>query len=221
MKTNCLKTLTLTMALVVVTTGTALADRKIRCESHDYKYKECSLPDHGYVYLSKQLSHTECRQGRNWDFDRRHIWVDDGCAAEFVVESRHHTDDHKDHHGAEAVAAVAALAVIAAVASSAAHEDEDKHQDTNYYHGGHSSYVPKWLVGDWVGYNMQQQTEVALKIDANGRAKATVKGVHLNGYVNDERLYIGDAQFYLDKAGSGFNTTQVGHKLNQVHYHRR
>ncbi len=45
--------------------------------------------------------------------------------------------------------------------------------------------------------------------------------MHLDGYVNDERLYIGDAQFYLDKAGSGFNTTQVGHSSNQVHYRRR
>jgi hypothetical protein len=221
MNTHFLKTTTFTLALAVVTTGTAYGDYKVRCRSENYKYKECRLPDHGYVHLSQQLSGTDCRQGKNWDFDRRHIWVDDGCGAEFTVESRRHTSDDKDHQGAGALAAVAAIAVIAAVANSSNHDGDDKHHDDNYYHGGHSSYIPRWLVGDWVGYNMQQQTEVALNINANGRARATVNGVHLDGYVNDERLYIGDAQFYLDKAGSGFNTTQVGHSSNQVHYRRR
>jgi hypothetical protein len=45
--------------------------------------------------------------------------------------------------------------------------------------------------------------------------------VNLNGYVNDQRLYVGDAEFYLDRAGDGFNTTQVGDSSNRVHYSRR
>jgi hypothetical protein len=39
----------------------------------------------GDVRVARQLSETPCRRGENWGFDRRGIWVDKGCAAEFLV----------------------------------------------------------------------------------------------------------------------------------------
>jgi hypothetical protein len=39
----------------------------------------------GDVRLVRQLSETACRRGETWGFDRRGIWVDKGCAAEFAV----------------------------------------------------------------------------------------------------------------------------------------
>lgn len=198
----------------------SVADQTIRCKSQNYEYHQCPIDTHGYVRLSRQLSRTECRQGRNWDYDRRGIWVDDGCSAEFVVEDRHHTSDHKDHSGGEAIAAAAAIALIAAVASSGS-DKHDHYNDSNYGHGGHSSYVPGWMIGDFVGYNLQYGSEVSLHISSDGRLRAIVDGVHLTGYVNDQRLYVGDAEFYIDRAGDGFNTTQMGDNSNQVHYSRR
>ena len=198
----------------------ALADKRITCESEHHKYHQCRIDTHGYVRLERQLSHTDCRQGKNWDYDRRGIWVDDGCAAEFVVESRHHTDDHKDHNGAAAVAALAAIGLIAAVAS-ADDDDHDHYRDERYHHGGHASYVPQWMVGKFVGYNLKYGAEVKMHIHQNGKVKAHVQGQDLQGYVNDQRLYIGDSEFYIDRAGDGFNTTQVGNRSNQVHYSRK
>jgi len=145
--------------------------------------------------------------------------VDEGCAAEFVVESRHHTSHHSDHKGQEAAAAVAALALIAAAAATS-DDDHDRYRDDDYHHGGHSSYVPGWMVGDFVGYNLKYGSEVSMHIGSDGRARARVNGTTLKGYVNDERLYVGDAEFYVDRAGDGFNTTQLGDRSNQVHYHR-
>jgi len=50
---------------------------------------------------------------------------------------------------------------------------------------------------------------------------ARVNGVSLNAYVNDQRLYVGNTEFYIDRAGDGFNTVQVDDRSNKVHYSRR
>jgi len=181
----------------------------------------CHVDTHGYVRLVKEHSRTACIQGRTWDYDRRGIWVDDNCKADFVVESRHHTDAHEDHSGAGAVAAVAAVALIAAAASSASkNKHEDRYHDDNYHHSGHSSYIPDWMIGKFQGYNMKFGSEVKLTIAKDGRARAVVDGVKLHGYVNDDRLYVGDAEFYVERAGAGFNTVQMGDRSNKVHYSR-
>ncbi len=202
------------------------ADQLVRCESKDYKRQFCSVETHGYVQLQRQLSKHECRQGHNWDWDRRGIWVDDGCAGEFRVETRHHTDGHEQHKGDKAIAAGAALALIAAAAVAAEHHRDDHHRDDhyrdeNYGHGGHSSYVPEWLIGDFTGYNIKYGTEVKMRIDRDGRSLTWLDGQELRGYVNDGRLYVGDYQFRLDRAGEGFTTTQLGDTSNKVHYARR
>lgn len=137
------------------------------------------------------------------------------------MESRHHTENHSDHHGKNAIAAVAAVALIAAVASaSSKNKHEDRYHDENYHHGGNSSYLPNWMVGRFKGYNIQYGADVKLDISEDGRVKASVRGTRLSGYVNDGRLYIGDAEFYIDRAGDGFNTVQIGEESNKVHYSR-
>ena len=217
--------ITITVSAILLAAATfsspVLADQTIKCKSEHFDYRKCRIDTHGYVRLSRQLSKTNCRQGQNWDFDRRGIWVDDGCAAEFVVESRHHTSSHSDHKGESAVAAAAAIALIAAAASSSNHDKHDRYRDDNYGHGGHSSYVPGWMVGDFSGYNLQYGSEVSLHISSDGRVRARVNGASLNAYVNDQRLYVGDAEFYIDRAGDGFNTVQVDDNSNKVHYSRR
>ena len=77
------------------------------------------------------------------------------------------------------------------------------------------------MVGKFKGYNTEYGAEVKLGITEKGRAAANVEGTKLSGYVNDGRLYIGDAEFYIERAGDGFNTVQVGHRSNKVHYTRR
>lgn len=211
----------LLIGTLILTPAAAVADQLVRCESQGYKYQFCSVDTHGYVQLERQLSKTDCRQGRNWDWDRRGIWVDDGCSAEFRVETRHHTEGHEHHKGKHAFAAGAALALIAAAAAAADHHRDDHYRDEEYGHGGHSSYVPGWLVGDFAGYNLKYGGEVKIRIDRDGRVLAWVNGQELRGYFNDGRLYIGDHQFYVNRAGEGFNTTQLGDASNKVHYARR
>ena len=193
----------------------------ITCESREHRYNTCPIPSHGYVTLIKQTSKADCIQGRTWDYDQRRIWVDDNCKGKFEVETRHHTKGHSDHNSEKAVAAAAAIALIAAAASSSKDKESTRYHDDDYHHSGHSSYIPHWMVGDFEGFNIKYDAEVSMHISDDGRMSAYVDGTELHGYINDERLYIGDAVFYIDRAGDGFNTTQVGNTSNQVHYKRR
>ncbi|TDR48668.1 hypothetical protein DFR29_101291 [Tahibacter aquaticus] len=60
------------------------------CRSSDYRYNMCQVDvgRGGEVRLVRQISSTRCVQGRTWGYNRAGVWVDQGCAAEFVVERR-------------------------------------------------------------------------------------------------------------------------------------
>jgi hypothetical protein len=68
--------------------SSAFADSLVRCESEGFQFKHCPADTHGGVQLRRQLSDTDCRRGENWGYDRRGIWVNEGCAGEFAVENR-------------------------------------------------------------------------------------------------------------------------------------
>ena len=221
MKATSLLRICCTALIAVIASPTAVADQTVRCESHKHAYKMCRVDTHGYVYLAREISKGACQQGRSWDYDRRGIWVDDSCKGDFVIESRHHTEDHKDHHGKEAVAAVAAIALIAAASAAADNNDhKDRYHDDDYHRGGHASYMPHWMTGRFKGYNLQYGSTVELRIDDDGRASASIDGQQVRGYVNDGRLYVGNVEFDIERAGDGFNTVQRGNRSNRVHYER-
>jgi hypothetical protein len=58
----------------------------LRCESRDYRRRYCPADvGYGAVALQRQLSDTRCVYGRNWAYDRRGVWVEDGCAGVFEI----------------------------------------------------------------------------------------------------------------------------------------
>ena len=57
----------------------------ISCSSDDGHRHYCSADTRGGVRLLKQRSDSPCQQGHSWGFDRRRIWVDHGCRADFLV----------------------------------------------------------------------------------------------------------------------------------------
>lgn len=58
----------------------------ITCSSSHGDRVYCQVDTRGMtVRLTRQLSGSPCDQERTWGFDRRGIWVDRGCRAEFVV----------------------------------------------------------------------------------------------------------------------------------------
>jgi hypothetical protein len=75
--------------------GVSRADTIVRCESHDYNRNECMADTRGGVSIVNQVSDSTCIEGRNWGYGRGHIWVDDGCAAEFRVGDRYSYRDDR------------------------------------------------------------------------------------------------------------------------------
>lgn len=57
----------------------------VRCESRDYRDNYCPVNTRGGVRLVDQVSRADCYEGETWGYDRRGIWVTQGCAGEFEV----------------------------------------------------------------------------------------------------------------------------------------
>ena len=56
----------------------------IVCRSNG-RFTRCAVGTRFGVQLSRQLSGASCVEGRSWGYDSEGIWVDRGCAAEFIV----------------------------------------------------------------------------------------------------------------------------------------
>lgn len=54
----------------------------IRCESNDNRQRVCNTGWRRTV-LVRQLSNTQCIEGRNWGSSNGNVWVSNGCRAEF------------------------------------------------------------------------------------------------------------------------------------------
>lgn len=57
----------------------------VRCDSNDSRYRECAADTRGGVRLQRQYSKSACIEGRSWGYDRRGVWVNNGCRAEFAL----------------------------------------------------------------------------------------------------------------------------------------
>jgi DUF3011 family protein/ricin-type beta-trefoil lectin protein len=60
--------------------------QRLSCSSNHGERVYCQVDTRGLVVrMSRQISGSACVQGQTWDWDRRGIWVDRGCRAEFVL----------------------------------------------------------------------------------------------------------------------------------------
>jgi hypothetical protein len=55
----------------------------ITCSSNDGKRNYCSADTSRGITMVRQISGSACVQGSTWGYDRRGVWVDRGCRAEF------------------------------------------------------------------------------------------------------------------------------------------
>lgn len=62
--------------------------KSVTCESTDGHRKNCAADLRGFTVRDvDQESRTECVAGRNWGYDDRGVWVDDGCRGTFRFDS--------------------------------------------------------------------------------------------------------------------------------------
>lgn len=60
---------------------------EVTCESRGSRQSYCDADTRGGVELIRQLSNAACVRDRTWGYDRRGIWVSDGCRASFGVRA--------------------------------------------------------------------------------------------------------------------------------------
>lgn len=59
----------------------------LTCSSEDGSRTLCPANTRAGVRLLNQRSGADCIEGRTWGYDRRGIWVDEGCRADFALGS--------------------------------------------------------------------------------------------------------------------------------------
>jgi hypothetical protein len=72
------------------------------CASDDMRRHGCPVDTHDGVFIVRQRSEADCIYGRTWGYDRRGVWVDRGCRADFEVIDRRNgewQDWDDDHRG--------------------------------------------------------------------------------------------------------------------------
>jgi hypothetical protein len=63
--------------------------RTIVCSSDDGRRNYCDVDlRYQHAELVRQISGSPCREGETWGWDRRGVWVDRGCRAEFAITDR-------------------------------------------------------------------------------------------------------------------------------------
>jgi hypothetical protein len=83
--------------IVISCFAPALFAETIRCESDRGRRHECSFDGWGRVELLRQVSRTNCVEGRTWGAERHAVWVSDGCRADFRIR-RERDDNSYDRH---------------------------------------------------------------------------------------------------------------------------
>jgi len=63
-------------------------DAIVVCQSSDGRKAKCSADTSAGVQLFRPLNQSRCRFGKEWGYDRKQIWVKDGCSAEFAVRGK-------------------------------------------------------------------------------------------------------------------------------------
>jgi hypothetical protein len=74
--------------------ATAQRGDYLRCESNNGRRNFCGADTRGGVRLVRQNSDSPCIAGRTWGYDRRSIWVDRGCRADFVTGTNYRDRDY-------------------------------------------------------------------------------------------------------------------------------
>jgi hypothetical protein len=70
---------------LLLSASTLWGQSSVTCSSDDMRRHYCGVDTRDGVRMVRQRSEAACREGYSWGSDRRGIWVDHGCRADFEV----------------------------------------------------------------------------------------------------------------------------------------
>ena len=189
----------LSLALVAGPLPARAADT-IRCESYNMSYQFCRVNTDNRVELVRQISSTECRENRNWGYERNGVWVNRGCGAEFRVG-----------RGGSSSNAAAAVALVGLVAIAAAANKQHQQQDQD---------IGSWVNGSFSGYDDVEGTTVQLRITSGGSVSGRAGRNEFSGSLDGNRLQAGRHSFRISRSGNGFVAVDERDSSHRVVFQR-
>ncbi len=224
-------------AMLLLSSTQTLASERITCESKNHNYNHCRVDTDNRVKLKKQLSNAPCIEGQTWGYDKKGVWVDQGCKAEFKVGK----DDNNNSSGIGGLGAAAAgggaLAILGALIGGGGSSDNAANNPPatsnypsdnsgyssnapNYPYNQQGSAVPDWAIGTFRGNNSQYNTDIELTINPNGQVSGYAGNEQVQGYYRNNQIQIGNLTLQIQPENQGFRTTQAGNPRSQVRYFR-
>ncbi len=168
----------------------------ITCESFGGRYNYCRVNTDNYVYIERRISFNGCIYGRDWGYDRRGIWVDHGCRAEFRYGKS----------GGGSTAPVAAGAVLGGLILAGALASKDKKTETDHdgWKDG-SSHVSSYFVGTFRGWNPNRNelNDITIAPDGAVTVRSTNGDYHEFGTFSDRTLALPWGVFEVEKEDGG------------------
>jgi hypothetical protein len=176
-------------------------ERTIKCESRNGRYRFCPAETENRARVERQLSNRRCELWRNWGYDRRGVWVDDGCRAEFRIGE----DGGMSGKTAAIVGGVAAAAVIAAIVAA---KKGDKSEQ--------SKEVPEWAVGSFKGYDDRENVSYEVNIAPNGSVNGWANDDEFSGRWERNELQVRGHVWRVSRSGDDLLLTDSRDKKRQV-----
>jgi len=176
--------------------------RYITCSSRDSQYTYCRAHTEDVVQLSRQLSSTDCIEGRTWGYDRHGIWVDKGCRAEFTIGRSGYREYNERGYG-----------------NYDDHRERSHGDYKDYSKKGHGN-IPGWIIGHFSGKNERDHTAASIIVNQNGEVTARWSGQQHTGYFDGRNLRIGDRDFIVKQKRNGFETILRQDHSNRVLFYR-
>ena len=151
--------------LAAMSPADAWAQRTIRCKSDQFRYNWCSSGEPiRYARLQHQRSDSPCIQGRSWGWQRTGIWVDNGCEADFFVETYYNPPPPPPDYG------------------GGWGGGSGWGGGGGGYGGGGYEPAPNWAVGQWQTYEPVKGFYRSLSVYPTGSASYTGGGGTRSGY---------------------------------------
>lgn len=175
-------------------------ERTISCESRRGRYRFCPADTDNRVELRRQYSGTPCVLWRNWGYDYRGVWVDNGCRAEFRVG--------RGLSGGETAAVVGGIAAAAIIAGIVASKRGDR--------GDWDRGVPDWAIGSFRGWDDRERMTLQINISPSGGAHGWADADEFTGRIEGDRLYVRDRSFRIRRNGDGIRLEEDGGRRQRI-----
>jgi hypothetical protein len=183
----------------------------VRCESQNGRYRSCRVETDNRVTLTRQLSRQRCVLWSTWGYDRRGVWVDNGCRAEFRAGR-----DGLSGGQAAAIGAIAGAVILGAVIANKAGKDNDTDKDR-------SRDLPAWANGTYRGYDRGWNGDIQLTVYSGSAVEGFIVGRdadRFTGRFEKDRLFLGPDEFKVKQDGDGFVARHIRDSDREIRFRR-